>query len=158
MKKILISLFVLTLFSCKQEEMEENFNFNAGLEFSVVNAQNEDLLDPEHPNHLDEADIKLFYVIDGEPKEVFDSNLDHPRNIRIFKHANEYRIGLTLNHTKTSDKPVTYIQWNENDTDTIEVVFKQTKNSTIQDSIWVNGEFVWELEDNTVDPFFVLTK
>ena len=102
--------------------------------------------------------IKLFYVIDGETQEVYDSNLDNPRNFRIYKHENEYRIGISPNYSKTEEKPVTYIQWNENDTDTIEVVYERTQNATVQNKIWLNGEQIWELGDNTIDPFFILVK
>jgi hypothetical protein len=159
MKKILIVLAVFALFACnKSNDMEEQFNLYAGLEFSVINSQNEDLLDTATANHIKASDIKLFYQINGEMKEVFDANMQNPRNFTIFKHENEYRIGVSLNHTETSDRPVTYIQWNENDTDTIEVIFNRTSNAVIQNKIWLNGNLIWELGDNTIDPYFILTK
>jgi hypothetical protein len=159
MKKIIIVLAVFTLFSCnKSNEVEEQFNIYAGIEFSVFNSQNEDLLDTATANHIEASEIKLFYQVDGEIKEVFDANMQNPRNFMIYKHENEYRIGVSLNHTETSDKPVTYIQWNENDTDTIEVIFNRTPNAIIQDRIWLNGNLIWELGDNTIDPYFVLIK
>lgn len=159
MKKIILILAVFALFACnKSNEMEEQYNLYAGLEFSVVNSQNEDLLDTTNANHLKASEIKLFYQIDGEIVEVFDADMQFPRGFMIFKHENEYRIGVSLNHTESSDKPVTYIQWNENDTDTIEVVYNRTPNSVVQNKIWLNGELVWELGDNTIDPYFILVK
>ena len=160
MKKLLIILAVLTFYTCDEsnEMGEQYFNLYAGLEFSIVNLQNEDLLDPENPNRLDVDKIKLFYEINGEKQEVYNPNYDNPRNFTIFKHANEYRIGITLNHTETSDKPITYVQWNESDTDTIEAIYVRTPRATIQEKLWLNGDFIWELGDNTIDPYFVLTK
>jgi hypothetical protein len=158
MKNTLIILIVITFFACdKSKEPVDGFYLYAGLEFSVLNSQNEDLLDPENPNHLDVAKIKLFYVIDGETQEVYDADMDSPRNYRVFKHENEYRIAVFLNCSETSDKPITYIQWNNSDTDTIEAVYKRYHNSVLQNKLWLNGEQIWELGDD-VAPYFVLIK
>lgn len=155
-------LILLAIFSCSKdnepEEQYNGFNFDAGMEFSVYNSQNEDLLNPENQSHLDSANIKLFYVINGEKKEVYNPNLDSPRNFMIYKHENDYRIRVFLNHSETSYKPITYIQWNDSDTDTIEVSYQRTQNATLQNKIWLNGEQIWERGDNTIDPYFVLTK
>ena len=159
MKKLILILAVFTLFACnKSNEMGKQSDLYEFLEFSVVNSQNEDLLDTSIANHLKASDIKLFYQIDGEIVEVYNADMQFPRNFLIFKHENEYRIRVFLNYTESSDKPVTYIQWNENDTDTIEVVYNRTPNSLRQNEIWLNGELVWELGDNTIDPYFILVK
>ncbi|MDO5969950.1 hypothetical protein Q4Q35_09020 [Flavivirga aquimarina] len=159
MKNSLVILVVTLLFACgKSNEMEEQYNLDVGLEFSVLNSQNEDILNPENPNHLDVANIKLLYVINGEKQEVYNPNLDNPRNFMIYKHENEYRIKITLNHSETSGKSITYIQWNDSDVDTIEVNINRTQNSILQDEIWLNGKQVWQRGDNTIDPYFVLRK
>lgn len=160
MKNLLIILTVTILLACsKSNEMDNQyFNLDARLELSVFNLQNEDLLDPKNPNHLNTEDIKLFYVINGENQEVFDPNMAEPRNFIVFKHESEYRIKITLNHSETEDKPITYIKWSESDTDTVEVSYQRTKRSVLQNKIWLNGEQIWERGDNTIDPYFVLTK
>lgn len=152
-------LILLTIFSCsKNNEPEEQFNLSSSLEFSIINSQNEDLLNPNNPNHINVANIKLFYVIDGKSQEIYDSNMDNPRNFRIYEHKNEYRIRITTNATETAEKPITYIQWNENDTDTLEVLYERTQNAILQNKIWLNGEQIWERGNNTTDPYFILTK
>lgn len=155
-------LILLAIFSCSRDNEPEaplyGFNFDAGMEFTIYNLQNEDLLNPENPNHLDVTNIKLFYVIDGEKQEVYNPNYDNPRNFRIYKHENEYRIGISLNHSETSNKPITYIQWNNKDTDTLEAVYDRPPNAIIKNKIWLNGEPIWERGDNTTDAYFVLTK
>jgi hypothetical protein len=160
MKKILIVLTVfIPLFSCnKSNEVKEQYIIQAALEFSVFNSQNKDLLDTVTANHIEESEIKLFYQVDGEIKLAYDADLQFPRHFYIYKHENEYRICVGLNDTETSDRPVTYIQWNENDTDTIEVIFDRTSNGIIQKKIWLNRNLIWEQGDNTVDPYFILTK
>lgn len=159
MKKILIILTITTFIACnKSNDIVDAFYLGAGLEFSISNINNEDLLNPENPNHLDIESIRIFYVVNGEKVNVYNPNLTHPRNFLVFKHENEYRIGITLNHTETSEKPITYIQWNETDTDTVEVVYNRTSSSIMQNIIWLNGEQVWEIGNNTVDPYFKLIK
>ncbi len=134
------------------------YNLDASLEFSVFSLQREDLLNPENPNHLNTENLKLFYVINGENQEVYNPNMDNPKSFKIYEYENEYRIRIYLNHTETADKPITYIQWNDSDTDTIEVSYQRTQNAILQNNIWLNGEHVWERGSNTVDPYFVLTK
>jgi len=161
MKNLIIILVVTVLFSCsKSNEMEEQdaYYLDVAIEFSVLNSQNEDLLNPENPNHLDVTKIKLFYLINGEKQEVYNPNMDSPRNFRIFKHESEYRIGISLNHSETSGKNMTYIQWNDSDVDTIEATIKKTQNSLYKDEIWLNGIHVWERGDDTIDSYFILRK
>ena len=67
MKNFLIILTVTTFLACRNSddmnEIKYAFCFDANLDFSVYNAQNEDLLNPENPNHLDTSNFKVFYVI-----------------------------------------------------------------------------------------------
>jgi hypothetical protein len=165
MKKLLIILIITTLLGCDKSDNSDNsneliygYNIDVSIEFSVLNSQNEDLLNPENPNHLDVKKIKLFYIIDGEKKGIYNTFMDNPRNFRVYEHENEYRIGVSLNLTETSEKPITYIQWNDTDTDTIEVTIKRTPHSTLSEEIWLNGMHVWERGNNTIDPYFVLRK
>jgi len=150
---------LITLISCNKtdEPIQNGFNLDVGLEFSIINSLNEDLLDPNNPNHIDESKIKLFYVVNGETQEVYDGNMDNPRNFMIYKHENEYRIGIFQNTADTEEKPITYIRWNDNDTDTIETSYERTTGAVIQRKIWLNGEQIWDWTENQ-DPFFILTK
>jgi len=161
MKNLIIIFTITTLFSCsKTDEMDEQYyNLDAAIEFSVFDAQNEDLLNPETPNHLNTDDIRLFYVINGESQEYHEEDLSYPRGFLIGEHEGIYRIRIFLNYAETEDKPITYVQWNNNiETDTIEVSYRRTQHSTTQDTIWLNGEQIWERGDNTIDPYFVLEK
>ena len=157
----MIILTVTTLISCsKTDDMDVQYKYNldASIEFSLFNAQNEDLLNPENPNHINTDDIRLYYVINGESQEFFKGNLDHPRGYMIEENEGIYRIRVFLNHAESENKPITYVRWNDMDTDTIEVSYRRTQYSVLQDTIWLNGEQIWEIGNNTVDPYFVLEK
>ncbi len=159
MRRLLILLAGIFLFSCdKTDNPEAAAIVDTGIEFSLVNAQNVDLLNPESPNYIDEEGIKIFYVIDGKTKEFYDSDMDAPRNFLIFEHENTYRIRVFMNIADTADKTITYIQWNENDTDTIEATFRRFSNGITKEKIWLNGDAIWERGDNTTDAYHILTK
>tara|TARA_R110001583_G_scaffold21469_2_gene81553 strand:+ start:7015 stop:7494 length:480 start_codon:yes stop_codon:yes gene_type:complete len=159
MRYLLIILTATLLFSCdKSDEPIKGIIVDTAIEFSVSNSQNVDLLNPENPNHIDAEGIKLFYVIDGETKEVYDQNMDAPRNFHVYKHENGHRIRVFLNDSETSDKPITYIQWSDIDTDTIEAIFKRPTNGIFVEKVWLNGDPIWERGDNTIDAKLVLTK
>lgn len=160
MKNQFLILLTTTFLACSQspEENESQFvNFEAGAEFSVINAQNEDLLNPENPNHLDVSKIKLYYIINGQKQEVYYPNLDNPKGFKIYKpeNKNEYRIGVGFNHSETEEKPITYIKWNDTNSDKIEVSYRRVRG-VLQDTIWLNGNKVWERGDNTIDPYFII--
>ena len=151
-------------FSCsKSDSIEKPYgsNISTGIQLSIFNSENEDLLNPENPNHLDHSKIKLFYVIDGVEKEVYNPNFDNPRNIFIFEDEieNIYKIGISLNDTETSERPITYIRWNDDDSDTIEATYERDgPGIVLKNKVWLNGELVWERGDNTTDAYFVLIK
>tara|TARA_R110001583_G_C5503127_1_gene395947 strand:+ start:120 stop:599 length:480 start_codon:yes stop_codon:yes gene_type:complete len=159
MKKLIIFLAITTFFACnKSNDVVDCFYISASLQLSVFNSNNEDLLNPENPNYLDTGSTRLFYVVNGEKEGIHNANATHPKNFYVFKHENEYRIAVFLNHTDTSDKPITYIEWNNSDTDTIEVVYDRNSCGVIQQIIWLNGEQIWEIRGNTIDPYFKLIK
>jgi hypothetical protein len=162
MKKIWIILVTIIICSCESTDEKKEFGMYvaASIDFSILNAQNEDLLNPENPNHLDVSKIKVFYIIDGISQEIYRPNLVRSRGFNIFKNDNnnEYRIVVDLNISNNSDKAITYIQWSETDTDTIEATYKRAYNVLRTKKIWLNGDFVWEEKGINDSPYFKLIK
>ena len=145
--------------SCSTDDAEQNqFVFDASYDFIVRDNDGNDLLNPENPNAYKESDIKLFYKINGNVEEVFEGNLDNPRHFEIFKHKNEYRITVGVNHAKNEDLPITYIQWNEADTDTIKAKFRRTDNLTIIKKLWLNGKQIFPPLDDGSGEFYTIIK
>lgn len=139
MKKILIILITFSFLCCNSEDekKELNFTYDISADISVFSEQNEDLLNPDNPNHFDFSKIKLFYVIDGVSHN-YTSQLD------FVKRENEYKIRIVLNDRDKSEKKVMYIQWDENNKDTIEATIKKYKNLYKPNTIWFNNKVVWE--------------
>jgi hypothetical protein len=170
MKKTLILISILTLFfSCNSTENEEEeimyygTDIAASFRMKVKDNTGKNLLDPTNPNSFDTSKIKIFYLIDGEKKEYYEEHLDYPKGFRITRHVStlEYEFILFLNYDRTEDLSTTYIQWNENDTDTIKALFYYPPNSSsvLMRTVWYNDELKWDYElNNHEDPYFELIK
>lgn len=159
MKNLILLLAIFTFVSC-EDSKEEFYNLEMGFDFSVINSNNEDLLNPSTSNSYKYEDIKLYYLVNGIKEEVFDSNLDNPRNFSIYKDERDarYKIGLFLNHIDKSEITTTYLSWNENETDTIESKLRRGTNGIIREKVWLNGKLIWEINDNTIQPYYLITK
>jgi hypothetical protein len=139
---IIIFIAVLFMISCKKEKV--SLNLDGGIEISVMDNSGNDLLNPATPNAFVDSEIKIYYLIDGIKKEIYNANYDHPRNFILFEKDGEYRMGLSPNADEKEELPITYIQWKEIDTDTIQCHFSRTSNSVVCDKIWRNGTLVWD--------------
>ena len=149
MKKLVLLLAITSLFACSKSDEVGPFIIDRSFDLSVFNSLDEDLLDPVTTNHYESNDIKVFYEIDGKKIRA--------TNPTIYQHENEYRIKLYLNDSNTSDKSITYIQWNTSDTDTIEAVIEKAETKTLKRTVWLNNLEIW---DWTIDDegYFKLIK
>jgi hypothetical protein len=160
MKTIVAFVFIAILTSCSKsndDEPQPQALVDINIELSIKNSSGEDLLDPNNPNAYKAKNIKLYYLINGEKKEIFDENLTYPRNFFIFKHESEYRIRVFQNHSETERLPITYIEWSPDDTDTLQTEIFRDENSIRATKTWFNGELKWDVE-NEQEPYFSIIK
>lgn len=122
-------------------------------------------MDPDNPQAFDKKDIKLYYLINGEKQEVFDGRLNHPRNFFIFnrgeelKNSDGYGIRIFANISESDEFPITYVQWNEADTDTIKTKYRRTPNMIVLTKAWYNGKLVYDGETNgNAEPYIQIVK
>ena len=159
--KTIVTLIILTVFvSCSKnndDEPQNQHSINRKVEISLKNSNGEDLLDPNNPNAYKAENIKLYYLINGEKQEVFNPNMDYPRNFLIYNHDPEYRIRIFQNDTDNETRPITYVEWNENETDTLQAEFFKTENTIQVIKTWFNGELKWD-GSNGQDNFFTIVK
>ena len=62
------------------------------------------------------------------------------------------KVLIYLNTDEVEEFPVTYVRWNDNDTDTIKAKFVRSENSIIIDQAWINNQEYLDLEN------FIITK
>ena len=154
--RTIVFLTIFTMLSgCKSDDNSEQINLDVAFEFSVVNNEGNDLLNPENQNYFNHSNIKLFYKVDGEYKEVYDENLDNPKNFLIFKHETEYRIRIFLNYSTKEIQPETMIQWGENKSNIIKAEFYRTSSLVRFDKVWLDGSLIWDSASNS-EPYYKL--
>ncbi len=141
MKKFILLLSVIFLSSCRSGQNDCCTDYLLGFQMLVKNSEGEDLLNPNTPNSLNTDKIKLFYLKNGVKEEVYHPTADHPRNYFIFLDSNgQYRIGVNVNYAKSEPFPITYIQWNENDMDTIISKLEYKDSGISIEKLWYNNE------------------
>jgi hypothetical protein len=138
----LMLISAMMLFSCQKEK--EAMNLDAGIEITVFDNNGNDLLNPSNQNSFKEQNIKIYYLINGIVEEVYYPNYDNPRNFSIYERDGIYRMGLSPNANEKDEFPVTYIKWNETDTDTIKCSISRTESSVICTKVWYNETLMWD--------------
>src|SRR5690606_6285794 len=158
MKALIAFLSIALLCSCNSDDSTEQFVYDVTAEFSLKDDKGNDLLNPDNANAIDESEIKIFYELNGETKEVFDGNMDYPRNFFISSYSpeSEYRISVFLNHSETEELPTTYIKWSETDTDTIKCEIHRTNSLTKITKLWLNDKQIWTSSDGEARHFELL--
>ena len=145
--KYLSILLLAILTSCNEcKEPIGPIIIDVGMDIFVENQQGENLLSPSTQGYIDWQTIKLFYQVGEDKVEVYDYNMDCPRNICFNDdEPNKEVIGVSPYYLTDEEYPVTYIQWTEFDTDTIKCHFKKKNKGayTSCDQIWYNGEQVY---------------
>ena len=116
----------------------------------VTDDQNQNLLDPSTPGYFKPEDIRIYYVKDGQRKDVYQANLDTPRNFRIeqFTSAKEFAMVLYPDEgTRDGEITTTIIQWNDVAADTLECEVHHWDSSVAITRIWNKDELVYD-KDN----------
>ncbi|MFC6858263.1 hypothetical protein [Zunongwangia atlantica] len=143
---------------CSQERPgADTFNLDVAFEITVQNEKGENLLDPKTEGAINPEDIKLYYVEGGKAEEVYNETSDLPKSFMVFQTGGTYRMRILQNHVDTEDRPLTLIQWNETDVDTIQSEYLKGDRYIIQDKIYYNGELSWSTGDS-FEPYFEVVK
>jgi len=140
----IVFFFACFISGCSDKKEKGFIIVDIGLEMSVKNTEGIDLLDPNSPGSFIAEDIKLFYLKNGEAEYVNEGHLDDPKGFRILRAEGEYRIRIVLNNSETEDFPITYIQWNEDRTDTIKCEIHREPGLVMCTKVWINDELKWE--------------
>jgi hypothetical protein len=143
------------LFSCDSEE-KEHFVIESSVTISVKDKDGLDLLNPDNENSIDRNLIRIYYEVGGEKIEVYEPHLDHSKGFYVEKQGGEYQIIIFTNLSQREEYPLTYIEWNPDDTDTIQCLIERTSNTEICKKVWYNGKIVWD--DYGTERFFEIVK
>lgn len=152
MKPLLLALIILMAVGCSKDKDVENcctiISLHANI--SLKNTDGEDLLNPENPNGYKERDIKTYHLINGVQKRAGQYDQFYADNEGIFRYS------VIVNYEGNDEYPITYIDWNETDRDTIKSEIYQTSNQIRVIKIWYNGVLMWDAEDLGPEQFTIV--
>ena len=97
-----------------------------------------------------------MYLVNGLEQEVNNDDLAYPKGFFIYEDEEEFRIRIFPNTNKNIELPVTYIIWNDVDTDTIKCSIERKNNSEICTKVWLNENLAWEAYET--ERFFEIVK
>lgn len=159
--KTIVTILILAIFTaCNKDDKPSEIAvyLDTSIEISLKDVNGIDLLNPNNPDSYKAGNIKIFYLIDGEKQEVYDGNMAYPRNFLIYENANEYRIRIFQNSVISEELPITYVEWNENEIDTLQAEYYRPKpNEPRVQKVWFNGELKWDGQ-NGEEGFFTVVK
>ena len=139
----IIMALVLMVSSCSKEDEPQFASVSTMTFITVLDEQGYNLLDPNQEGSFDPKHIKIFYDRNGRLEEFYQNHLDMPRNFRIDppEFGNDYLLALALDSEKT------VIQWNENESDTIQAEFLNINDKILSinaTKVYHNGELKWD--------------
>ena len=156
-KNALITLIATTMLcSCSEEKDNGVPGHDFANMFSLVDKAGNDLLDPQSPNHYNTPEtIRIYRLEDGEKVLQYNPMSGSPYAFNI--HAPEdtfkekYLMSVAQSWDISEEFAVVYVEWNAEETDTIEYQRELIYNSRLKlINIWYNGQLVWS-EDNPED-------
>lgn len=157
MNKFLIILVMFLIISCSKNS--ESDYIDIGIHLKLQDRSGNDLLDPNTNNSYNRDNIKLFHLIDGVEQYYFCGNCDHPKGYYFFKRDNRYVMSIYTNFEVQQDgtDPITYIQWNETDRDTVQCHIKRNEDGSyiFCTKVWYNDVLVY---DNNGERYFTIIK
>lgn len=136
-------------FGCNSDEGNGNNNIviDTFLDFSLVDQNGNDLLNPENANAYLESNIEIYYVNANNEEILVDMpNLDYSKGFFIYQRPNnKYAIRIFSNDIDDSQITTTLVKWNSTDTDTIKCEIEREGDYYIAISkVWYNDVVKWE--------------
>ena len=157
MNKFLIILVAFLIISCSKNSASDVVD--VGIHLKLENSSGIDLLDPGVDNSYNNENIKLFYLLNGVEQYYLCGNCDHQKGYYFFERDNRYVMSIHTNIEVQQDgtDPVTYIQWNETDRDTIQCHIKRNEDGSLIfcAKVWYNDVLVY---DNNGERYFTIIK
>lgn len=143
--KYIISLIIFMLFnlSCA-EDNNQAMNIDTYIDAYIIDVDGNDLLSKNQEKTIDLNDISLYYLI--EDKEILydKKNLDSPHGFVLLPPEGKFdRYILRIFPNSCCENSISYLKYNNYETDTLSLKINHTNSSIICTSVFLNGEKVW---------------
>lgn len=140
---IVFSAFNMIFSSCEKDKPTPGERVDVAIDILLQNSVGEDLLNSQTNNNLLNSDIKVYQIVNGTETELYNSDLDCPRNFCIIDDGKNKVFRLFPIEKIEAQRASLLIKWNSLRSDKIiaNIVSNQNGNNsnTFCDSVWVNG-------------------
>lgn len=116
-------------------------NLDVGMQFAVLDANGNDVLNPSNPNAFKAQNIKIYYVIDGVSEY---QNSGNGGLLEISKYQNHENYIISIGPYVGDHLSTTLIKWNEIDIDTIKCEVERISSNTRISKVWFNDVLKWD--------------
>ena len=169
---LIIGILIISIsLSCSKKE-EENpgslgFYIDQSVLITMVNEDGVDLLDPQIESAYNSSKVKIFHLINNKKVFYYDNMLNAPGGYKTYnpyeRLDSSYYVFCLLRtstdgSTNEASQSTTYIEWNDNDTDTIKCQLYESDGYLGCTKVWCNGKVVWEKEVDSGERTFNLIK
>lgn len=140
LKLSLFAIIAMFLFSCEKGGEQVAVAKDVDILLVVRDSEGNDLLNPNNPNAINLDSIKIIYEVNGEQVIYYDELMDSPNGFNILEIEGVNYFGFLVN-TDINSKPVTYVQWSENDIDKFS--YKIVRNQAVIEEGWIGGSSIY---------------
>ena len=143
MKKLLVTAFLLSIFMACNDKCCTDIDLD--IQLSFVNADDEDLLDTNLENSIRSDEINLYYLINGQKVRVIDNQIDRSENFNVSysEYFKKNVLHLVVSHhLDENNQSITFLELNQNDTDTIKCSIIERGNVTFINTVWYNDQLI----------------
>ncbi|HEU4791254.1 MAG TPA: hypothetical protein VFS71_16325 [Flavobacterium sp.] len=155
MKKNYILFIAILCISCNSDDPEniQGVVLAENVDVYLKNSAGENILGTDK---YPENSIIIKYLIQGKELgygyNTTGAILDNPRGFFVEK-LSEQETGkgmrIFLNADSSEEYPITYLRWNETETDTFKAKYRRTRGSVILEKLWLNDVLVLGAEGQT---------
>lgn len=142
MKKIVVlALLIFVITSC--EKPITGVIIDADVSFSFVNSKGENLLNPNTPDAVTEANTDIYVLQKGAKVRLYRGNLDSSKFFKIRNENNRYFLQMYFDIAPENfigNKITQFIRHKDGSEDEIVAEFNSDrKRNTIIQQVWING-------------------
>lgn len=145
MKNLLFLFMALFLNSCTNNDKPiVGANISAFVDISLKDKNGNNLLGTAN---YPENKMYANYLVNGKIVQSISNAVipDNPSNIVIISQSGYRSAHINLNLSPSEEEhPITYIHWNETDTDTIKAQYTRVGNSISLKTCWIYKNNTWE--------------
>lgn len=122
-------------------------DMDIAIDLKLENIHGGDLFNPDTENSYNQEDIQLFYLLNGIEHYLFCGNCDHQKHYYFYERDNKFvmRISPSYEIQEDGSDPVTYIQWNDSDRDTLQCQIYRSDDggNIVCTKVWYNDSLVY---------------